>query len=105
MFDQRHATILIAHNQINVAVAIPIHRTGQDHFQLHRQRFAVVCELAAGGILGRLTCAGVFKICEAVYKLAAQQIEIAVAIEVRKIRRWAAVHIHRLAAGLHLRRC
>ena len=104
MFDQRHAAVFIAHNEVDVAIAIPIHRARQNHLQLHGQRFTLMRELAAGGIFRRLARAGVFKIREAVHKLAAQQIEIAVPIEVRKVRRWPTVHIHRLAGRLHLGR-
>ena len=85
VFHERHTAVFIANDQIDVAIAIPIHRAGQDHFQLHRQHLAAMPELAAGGIFGRLARASIFKIGKAVDKLATEQIEIAVAIKVREV--------------------
>jgi hypothetical protein len=38
VFHQRHATIFVADDEVEIAVAIPVDRNGDDHLQIHRER-------------------------------------------------------------------
>ena len=102
VFHQGDSSVFVADDQIEIAVAIPVEGRRRDHLQIHHQRFAVA-RLAASGpaaYSGSVAAADVLEIREAIQELAAQQIEIAVAVEVSEVRRRPAVDVDVAAAGL-----
>ena len=95
VLNERDATIFIADDQIHIAIAVPIDGCRRDHLQIHHQRLAVaVRQFASRGVLRRLPTTDILEPGKAVEKLAADQIQIAVTIKVRKVRRWPTVHIN-----------
>ena len=102
VLDQRHAAVLVADDQVEVAVAVPVERDRHDHLQVHRQRARRrrVVSRSAGGVLRRRARADVLEVRKAVEELAAEQVEVAVAVEVGEVRRRAAERVDRLAVGL-----
>ena len=106
VFHKRHAAILIPHNQIDVAIGIPVDRGGRDHLQVHGERLAIVGgQLEARRILRLPARADVLEVGEAVEKLTAEQIEVAVAIEVGEVGARRAIDINRRATSKDFLRC
>ena len=98
VLDEGHTSIFIATDEILVAVLVPIESHWRDHFQIHAQMLARrIGDANALRIHRRGACAGVLKIGEFVQELTAQQIEIAIAIEVLELRRGATEYIETLA--------
>jgi hypothetical protein len=99
VFDQRYPAILVAHDQVEIAVAVRIERHRHDHLQVHHQRRTVVERQPATGRVSRLgSRAGILEIGEAVQEFAAQQIQIAVSVKVGEVRRGTTADLHILPA-------
>ena len=105
VLDERHAPVFIAHDEVDGPVLVPIKGRRRDHLQVHRERWAVAgLEPASRRVLRRGARAGVFKVGEAIEEFAADQVEIAIAVEVREVRRRPAERLDRFTARLHLHR-
>ncbi len=105
VLDEGHAAIFIAADEIEVAVFVPVDGRRRDHFEIHREVLACVgFEADAEGILRLCAGAGVLEVGEAVEELAAKQVEIAIAIEVAKVRRRPAKGLHGAVGGVDLLR-
>ena len=101
VLDECHPAVLLSNDQVHVAVAVPVDRARHDHLKIHFQFAAVgLPEPLTGEIAGLRPRAGVFKISQPVEKLAADEIQIAVGVVVREVRRGPPVNIHRRAACL-----
>ncbi len=88
VFDERHAAVLVAHDQVDVPVLVPVDRGRRDHLQVHHQRLAVGgLQPFAGRVFRRGARPKVLEVSEAIQELATQQIQVAVAVEVGKVRR------------------
>ena len=87
VLDQRDATVLIADDQVEVSVGIPIERDGDDHFEVHRQRSALTHQPLPRRIIRLCASAHIWEIREAVEELTTEQVQVAVTIEVGEVRR------------------
>ena len=103
--QQRDAPVLVADDEVGMAVLVPVERDRDDHLQVHRERLAVRQLHATTRCVARLRArADVLEVGEAVEELAAQQVEVAVAVEVHEVRRRAAEGVDRLAARFNFAR-
>ena len=100
VFDERHAAVFITDDQVEITVAVEVHRGGRDHAEVHFHGEAGAREFAAGSVNGLGARARIFVIGETVAELAADEVEVAVAIEVAPARRRHAEGIDIFAAGL-----
>jgi hypothetical protein len=86
VLDERDTTILVAHDEVNVPVAVPVERHRHDHLQFHRQRPAVFsAELDTGLIFRSGAGADVSKIGETIEERPAEQVEVAITVEILDI--------------------
>ena len=128
VLQERHAAVFVADDEVDVAVLVPVERHGRDHLEVHRQGPRRAGE--GGRLAGRLPGGGpglrvgtgrnrqasawrvawlgprpdVFVVGEAIEELAAEHVEVAVAIEVREVRRRPAEGLERSLAGVQLER-
>ena len=87
VFDQRDTSVFVSDDEVDVAVPGPVVGGRGDHLHVHDERIAIgSVEAASDAVSGCRAGADVFKIGEAVHELAAEQIEIAVAVEVGEVR-------------------
>ena len=95
VLDEGHAAVFVAADEVEVAVLVPVDRGRRDHFEIHREIATRVGLDARDKRILRLGArAGVLEIGEPIEELAAEQVEISVAIEVAEIRRRPAVGLH-----------
>ena len=105
VLNEGHTTVFIAADQVEVAILVPVDRGWRDHFEIHREILARVgFEANAECILRLGAAAGVLEVGEAVEELAAEQVEVAVVVEVAKVRRRPAKGLHRPVGGVDLLR-
>ena len=102
IFHQSHAPVFLAHNQINVTVLVPVQRYRHDHAQVHLDRFAHISQILARGILRTGARSDVFEPGEFIDELAAYQVQVAVAVEIGKIRGRHTIDVHRLSGCRYL---
>ena len=101
VFDERDAAVFVANDEIKVSVAIPIESGGRDHLDVHDEWVSVAAlEFDSVGVDRFRAGAGVLEVGEAVEKFAAEEIEVAVAIEVAEVGRGPAVDIDGGTAGV-----
>lgn len=100
VFDESDATIFVAIDSVKIAVAIPIDHHGRDHLKVHLKRVAILGEEADTRFeLWRLPAGGVPKPYEAVGEFTADEIEIAITVEVSEIGRRPTKDLDRAVAG------
>jgi len=85
-----HRSIFVANDEVEVAVLVPVKGNGHDHLQVRLHT-----EAAARGVLRLCAGADVLEVRESVEELAADEIEISVAVEVREAGRRHAERIDR----------
>ena len=129
VLDISDASVLVADDKVELTVLVPIERDGGDHLEVHGQRTRRPRQCLgferslpsrrtrprghsrrqgqppSGGILGLGPRPDVLKIGETVQELAAQEIQVSVAVEVREIRRGPAEDLEVLAARPHTYGC
>jgi len=104
ILQQGDPAVLLADHQIHVAVAVPIHGRRHDHAEGHGERLAVAGKVATGRVPWLGPRADVLKPRESVDELAADDVQVAVAVEVSQAGRGHAVDVDRLTARLNLDR-
>ena len=83
VFDKSDLTIFFAADQIEIAIMVPIEGNWSDHLHVHfQQRSIILLESDPWQVFRITTSPDILKVCEAVEKFAADDIEIAVAIPV-----------------------
>ena len=82
ILHERHTAVLVADDQVDVAVAVPVDGGRRDHLQVHPDWTAVRFEPPPRSEARRLARAHVLEVGETVEELPADQIEVAVAVEV-----------------------
>ena len=93
MLHERDGTVFFADDKVHVAIFIPVDGGGHNHTEIHGEAFTVGGDHFTGCVVGCCARADVFEIGEVVDKAAAEEIEIAIVVEIGKVGRGHAVDI------------
>ena len=100
VFDEGHAAIFVAADDVQETIAVKINRRRRDHAQIHFDRDTCAHERASRRVDRFHARAGVFVEGEAVAEFSADQVELSGAAEIAPHRRRHAERIDIFAAGL-----
>lgn len=103
ILQQCYSAILVARHQIPISVKVPVKSDGNNHLQIHCERSTVgSLDTPTSSIFRADASADVLEIRHSIKKLATDQVEVSVSVEVGEVRRWTAKNLQHLIGGLQL---
>ena len=102
VFNECDPTVFVSNDQVLISIAVPIKRDRDNHLDGHVKHLAaVVLKRSTSGILGFRSRSDVLDESELVEKLATQQIQVAVFVQVNEVGRRATENFQSLTSRVH----